>query len=145
MMTCTYDFRWRHIYVKCPITSGSHILEPQNLTFSFPHNFTKKYFFSKVRLIPDSTRSDLSKEPIKSGYLCKSAKKSLPWKPVLTVRSPIFGYGGIRMWSMKLNIRRRSSFNLEVNIRIIYLASCRKGGHLIHIHDIPTYNGRKEN
>ena len=49
------------------------------------------------------------------------------------------------MWSMKLNIRRRSSFNLEVNIRIIYLASCRKGGDLIHIHDIPTYNGRKEN
>ena len=27
----------------------------------------KKYFFSKVRLIPDSARSDLSKEPIKSG------------------------------------------------------------------------------
>ena len=52
-----------------------HILEPQNLTFSFRHNFTKKYFFSKVRLIPDAARSDLSKEPIKSGYLCKSAKK----------------------------------------------------------------------
>ena len=42
--------------------------------FSFRHNFTKKYVFSKVRLIPDSARSDLSKEPIKSGYLCKSAK-----------------------------------------------------------------------
>ena len=74
-MTCTYDFRWRHIYVKCPITSGSHILDPQNPIFSFRHNFTKKHFSSKVRLIPDSARSDLSKEPTKSGYLCKSSKK----------------------------------------------------------------------
>ena len=74
-MTCTYDFRWRHIYVKSPITSGSHILDPQNPIFSFRHNFTKKYFFSKVRLIPDPDRSDLSKEPTKSGYWCKSAKK----------------------------------------------------------------------
>ena len=74
-MTCTYDFRWRHIYVKCPITSGSHILDPQNPIFSFRHNFTKKYFFSKVRLIPDSAWSDLPKEPIKSGYLCKNTKK----------------------------------------------------------------------
>ena len=60
-----------------PIMSGSHILDPQNPFFSFRHNFTKKYFFSKVRLtsIPDSARSDLSKEPIKSEYLCKNAKK----------------------------------------------------------------------
>ena len=71
----TYNFQWRHIYVKCPITSGSNILDPQNPIFSFRHNFTKKYFFSKIRLIPDSARSDLSKEPIKSGYLCKNAKK----------------------------------------------------------------------
>ena len=74
-MTCTYDFRGRHIYVKCPITSGSHILDPQNPIFSFRHNFTKKHFFSKVRLIPDSAQSDLSKEPIKSGYWRKNAKK----------------------------------------------------------------------
>ena len=38
---------------------------------------TSPIFFSKVRLIPDSARSDLSKEPIKSGYLCKNAKKKV--------------------------------------------------------------------
>ena len=54
--------------------SGSHILDPQNPFFSFRHNFTKNAFFSKVRLITDSTWSDLSKEPIKSEYLCKNAK-----------------------------------------------------------------------
>ena len=53
------------------------MLDPQNPIFSFRHNFTKKYFFSKVRLIPDSARSDSSKEPIKSGYLCKNAKKKV--------------------------------------------------------------------
>ena len=91
-MTCTYDFRWRHIYVKCPITSGSHELDPQNPNFSFRHNFTKKYFFSKVRLIPDSARSDLSKEPIKSGYLWKMEKKGFPWKHVPSVRSALFAH-----------------------------------------------------
>ena len=55
--------------------SGSHILDPQNPIFSFRHNFTKKYFFSKSRLIPDSARSDFSKEPIKSEYLCINAKR----------------------------------------------------------------------
>ena len=74
MMTCTYNFLWSHIYVKCPITSGSHILDPQNPIFSFRHNFTKKYFFSKFRLFPNSARSDISKEPITSGYLRKNAK-----------------------------------------------------------------------
>ena len=36
---------------------------------------TFKSIFSKVRLVPDSTRSDISKEPIKSGYLCKNENK----------------------------------------------------------------------
>ena len=50
-MTCTYDFQWRHIYVKCPIMSGSsNILDPKNPIFSFRHNFTKKYFFQKYDL-----------------------------------------------------------------------------------------------
>ena len=51
------------------------IVDPQGPIISFRHNFTKKYFFSKVRLVSDSARSDLSKEPIKSEYLCKNAKK----------------------------------------------------------------------
>ena len=42
------------------------ILDRQNPIISFRHNSTKKYFFSKVRLVSDSARSDLSKEPIKS-------------------------------------------------------------------------------
>ena len=46
---CTYDFRWRH-NVNCPITSGSHILDPQNPIFSFRHNFTKKYIYQKYDL-----------------------------------------------------------------------------------------------
>ena len=44
-MTCTYDFRWRHIYVKSPILSVSNILGPQGPIISFPHNFTKNIFF----------------------------------------------------------------------------------------------------
>ena len=55
--------------------SGSHILDPRNPFFSFRRNFTKKYVSSQVRLIPDSNRSDLSKEPIKSELSCKNAKK----------------------------------------------------------------------
>ena len=51
------------------------VLNARDTDFSFRHNFTKKYLFSKVRIIPDSARSDLSKEPIKRVYLCKSAKK----------------------------------------------------------------------
>ena len=43
--------------------SGSYILDRQNPIISFRHNFTKKYFFSKVRLVSDSSRSDLFKEP----------------------------------------------------------------------------------
>ena len=57
--------------------SGSHILDTQNPIFSFRHNFTKQYFFSKVRLIPDSDRSDLSKEPIKMGTYVKAQKKKV--------------------------------------------------------------------
>ena len=45
--------------------SGSHILGPQGPIISFPHNFTKKDFFSKVQLVTETTRSDISKEPIK--------------------------------------------------------------------------------
>ena len=36
---------------------------------------TSPIFFSKVRFITDSDRSDISKEPIKSDYFCKNAKK----------------------------------------------------------------------
>ena len=66
MMTCTYDFQWHYIYVKSLILSGSHILGPQRSIISFPHNSTKKYFFSKVQLVSETDRSDLSKEPIKN-------------------------------------------------------------------------------
>ena len=52
--------------------SGSHILDRHNPIFSFRHNFTN--FFSRVRLVSDSARSDISKEPIKSEYLFKNAK-----------------------------------------------------------------------
>ena len=47
MMTCTYDFWRRHIYVKSPILSGSHILGPQGPIIYFPHNFTKIFFFRR--------------------------------------------------------------------------------------------------
>ena len=39
----------------------------------FRHN--SPMFFSKVRLIPDSAWSDISKEPIKSGHYCKFFEK----------------------------------------------------------------------
>ena len=45
-----YDFQRRHIYVKSSIMSGSHILDRQGPIISFPHNFTKKYFFQKFDL-----------------------------------------------------------------------------------------------
>ena len=41
------------------------VLSPQGPNISFPRNFTKNYFFSKVRLVPETARSDLSSEPIK--------------------------------------------------------------------------------
>ena len=72
-MTCTYDFWWRHIYVHLTIASGEDILGPEGPYISFPHNLTKKYFFSKVRIVSDSARRDLSEEPIKNWGLCKSA------------------------------------------------------------------------
>ena len=53
--------------------SGSHILDRQNPITYFHHNLTKKYFFSKVRLVSDSDRSDIFKELIRIGYLCKNA------------------------------------------------------------------------
>ena len=49
-MTFTYNFWWRHIYIKSPIMSVSHILGPPGPIISFPHNFTKKYFFQKFDL-----------------------------------------------------------------------------------------------
>ena len=61
------------MYVHLTIASGKDILGPEGPYISFPHNFTKKYFFSKVRLVSDSARRDLSKEPIKGWGLCKSA------------------------------------------------------------------------
>ena len=54
--------------------SGSHILDPQNL-ICLSVITSPNVLFSKVRLIPDSARSNISKEPIKSEYLCKNAKK----------------------------------------------------------------------
>ena len=39
-----------YINVKSPIMSGSHILDRQGPIIYFPHNFTKKYFFSKFDL-----------------------------------------------------------------------------------------------
>ena len=47
-------------------TSKVPSCQGQGPIISFRHNFTKKYFFSKVRLVSDSARSDLPKEPIKS-------------------------------------------------------------------------------
>ena len=60
------------MYVHLTIASGKDILGPERPYISFPHNFTNK-FFSKVRLVSDSDRQDLSKEPIKSWVLCKIA------------------------------------------------------------------------
>ena len=45
------------------------------IRFFFLSQLHQKYFFSKVRLIPDSTRSDLSKEPIKVSTCVKMRKK----------------------------------------------------------------------
>ena len=50
-----------------------HILVTEGHNMSFPHNFTKKYFFSKVRLVSDSARRDLSEETIKGWGLFKIA------------------------------------------------------------------------
>ena len=55
--------------------SGSHILDPQNPIFLSVINSQKNTSFQKFDLFPGSDRSDLSKEPIKSEYLCKNAKK----------------------------------------------------------------------
>ena len=135
-MTCTYDIRWRHIYVKCPIMSGSHILDPQNPIFSFCHNFTKKYLFSKVRLNPDSARSDLSKEPIKSEYLCKNAKKKFSVKtgPKRQVSYSVYHFERINIinellnrptnWNILRNPRRHHCFSgIRYSIRIATLES----------------------
>ena len=43
-MKCTYNFQWRHIYVKSPILSVIHILGPQGQIIYFPHDFTKNIF-----------------------------------------------------------------------------------------------------
>ena len=51
MMTCTYDFRWRHTYVNMTIASGKYIFGPEGQYISFPHSLSKKYFFPKVRLV----------------------------------------------------------------------------------------------
>ena len=61
MMTCTYTFWWHHIYVHLPILSGKYILGHQGPNISFQNNFTKKYFFSKLRVVSDSARQYLSK------------------------------------------------------------------------------------
>ena len=53
--------------------SGSHILGTLGPIISFPNNLTKKYFYSKVRLVSETARSDLFKEPIKSYCYCKNA------------------------------------------------------------------------
>ena len=59
------------MYIHLTIASGKDILGPEGPYISFPHNFTKKYFFSKVRLVSDSARQDISKESIKIGvYKC---------------------------------------------------------------------------
>ena len=42
------------------------------------------------------------------------------------------GEVGIRMWSMKLKIRKRSGFNLTQNGRSSSLDRCGKGGGIIH-------------
>ena len=90
MMTCTYDFRWRHIYVKSSIMSGSRILDRQGAIISFPRNFTKKPFFSKVRLVYETVRSNISNNLIKSKYLCINALELFGlWWTVPSVRSAI--------------------------------------------------------
>ena len=90
-MTCPYDFRWRHIYVKWTITSGTIAIYWILKIRFFLSVITSPIFdfFSKVRLIPHSARSDLSKEQIKSGTCVKVQKKSLPWKQVPSVRCTI--------------------------------------------------------
>ena len=79
--TYVYD----DVYIRLPMTSylrqmSHHVRQPyigsSKSDFSFRQNFTKKYFFSKVRLITDSARSDLSKEPIKVGTRVKIRKKN---------------------------------------------------------------------
>ena len=75
MMTCTYDFRWRHIYIKSPIISRSHILGSQGPITSFPCTFKRQYFFSNIQLVCYSARYDLSQKPIKNEYLCRDELK----------------------------------------------------------------------
>ena len=60
------------MYVHLTILSVKDIVGHEGAYISFLHNFTKKYFFSKVRLVSDSAQRDLSKDPIKSWGLCKS-------------------------------------------------------------------------
>ena len=85
---CTSNFQWRRIYVESTIIWGSHILGPQWPIISFPNNFTN--FFKKVRLVSETYRSDLSKEPIKRYYCCKHALEIIrSWWPVPSVRLPI--------------------------------------------------------
>ena len=64
MMRCTYNFWWCHMYVHLIIFSGKDILGPEGPYISFPRNFTKQYFCSKVRHFSDSAQRDLSKDPI---------------------------------------------------------------------------------
>ena len=59
------------MYVHLTIFSGKDILGPEGPNISFPHNFTKKYFFSNVRLVSDSSQRDLSVETIKNGVFVK--------------------------------------------------------------------------
>ena len=71
------------VYVRLPMTSylrqmSHHVRQPHirsSKSDFFPSKIHEKILFSKVRLIPDSARSDISKEPIKSEYLCKNANK----------------------------------------------------------------------
>ena len=72
MMTCTYDFLCCHIYVKSTILSGSHILLLQGTRFISPITSPKNNF-SKVRLVSETARQYISKEPIKSQYVCTNA------------------------------------------------------------------------
>ena len=57
--------------VHLTIASGKDILGPEGPYISLSHNFTKNYFFSKVRLVSDSARRDIFKEPIKVGVCVK--------------------------------------------------------------------------
>ena len=78
-----------------PIMSGSHIFDRPGPIISFPNNSTKKYFFSKVRLVSETARSDISKEPTKFSIFVKMCQNSLvksssvwTWSPDLS--RPIF-------------------------------------------------------